>query len=1833
MEIFPYFSLLNSGNEKLNIPWYKKKYNLDERYGFFYGLGVSHSQINIIWMEFIEVIIIYIYLDYFSYSIYQESNTIGRAKDKTNKINYNNLFLDKEIRDIGKKITADEYEKHKICMKYNFDIDILDHDKFVYYMKYGKFKSKNLIDNKGKNTILEPIPEESDDKNLIEDQKVKIENEEEELDSIKTIENISDQKNKEESPLLKALEKSKQSSSNINLMEKSKEKSKEGNKCLSLFKDFIYLSFHNVILIIIIIISMMISGFISIFYITYSLYFLITSTSIYLGSKYYYPRAIKKILRITILLDITIQILYQAPYFDSKIDFLEFIGLNKILTFEKQEIENEEPGKIEISYAVVLSFEQLFLVLAKAFTYLFMSFQILVYSSQSFQEYYLSYIISKNNILRRISLMNVFKFNNERIEAMNNSINLRHDMSQSMNILKSKLELWNTNLMMAKGDLKKNQNNSHKKEDKKKEKENSNDNNKAPSFINSLNNLKEEKEINNEAKDEKKPMDLLERLRMAKKQKENEEKNKEKTDNKEKEEKGKEEKEKEEKEKEEKEKEEKEKEEKEKEEKEKGEKEKEEKEKEEKEKEKEKEASLNINKGFFGSLGLPINPIRKRKEEEEEKELEEEEEQKQKKYLPEKEVYDKIKDWILGGFLIKLQLMLHKYASNYTTIEKNEIDIYERDIIQGKTKITSFIENMVDMQLNTLDLSSFTSAEMKEVKTFFDGTRAKKLLELKKDREKKKIFQNTGKKLIFLNKLKKDMKNQDEPENLAIIKKRADTFKIKNKGVLDEVKKQKKKDEEKMIDLNQPKFKKLEKFISGKLFIKYLSKSYIIKSILKNILSFCSNNFHWLCYLMMIINHMMSASLLTILYPISIFCYAILEYPRPKKSYWKFCLIYTVLLLSIKFIINLKIFKNSSFEEYLNDLYNYRIGFKIHESNFSPEFFMYILYDALVLIFLLINDYLLVSKGIWNKREQEIENIYQAMERVAKTKDLEINNTKEIKQFNNKYLNPYKLDKIEIREKETFRFSKYLNLDDYNKRSKSVSRKTKGISLKKSRLKTTFSLLKRKSLDDNSISYNKKEKKSKIKDESKEKKKKEETKKEEKKKEVEEENKYDEGKRKYFEKLFPKTRNEKPGSEYYASYAISMLFIIIFILIFYTTMVQDKTYGNVEIDTKQFSGEMVIVLLIHVFFLVYDRILYISQNRNNLQYEYVLYDKETTNPISEKEFNKIKSDISSEYPDMKSDTFRIPPDFADKLKEKYNILYIQSEELNLPLIQKYILHLVVVIFAHIFIFFYCPIKGNWNICNSGSCAEINVEGEEDTQSNDFLNNFALIIVYIFYIVYLTSSGLQVKYGFYDMKRKSMLKSGNSSINGTIYTSYKAIPFLYEIKLAIDWTFTKTCLDLFQWNKFESVYDIIYCTYCAMTAKNQQLVGQKVGKVLKIGMGGALSFALVFILVAPLMLFSSLNPTNQLNNLTGATLKVDLGFFYKNGAIKNYSLYENSKPESIEDIFKSDDWEKYNYSKSAKTKNFPKGQIQTVQFFNESDKNWDLARPHIENLRDLIIDRRNVTDLEYIGLILDYNFDRPLPAESMKISKRYSTTIYYYSNHTEEQDEILDIIGDALKYCKDFEVEFPSIYSPPIRLSATIKPKRLLDPKYFPNLNITVGFVGCRNESVNQTNLTNDYVYEELFNKSEVYNKKPSYLESYFTVKKVLRFDNNVTEKEGIKFHVFSDKVSTTTSGKNILTFYVSFVLLVGTYVRNFFAGQPEKIMLTELPHSEEIINLCEGIKVSRYSFDFEQEEKLYYILIELMRSPDYLRTLTQSSTEQFKERQELTKVYKTSDDI
>jgi len=351
---------------------------------------------------------------------------------------------------------------------------------------------------------------------------------------------------------------------------------------------------------------------------------------------------------------------------------------------------------------------------------------------------------------------------------------------------------------------------------------------------------------------------------------------------------------------------------------------------------------------------------------------------------------------------------------------------------------------------------------------------------------------------------------------------------------------------------------------------------------------------------------------------------------------------------------------------------------------------------------------------------------------------------------------------------------------------------------------------------------------------------------------------------------------------------------------------------------------------------------------------------------------------------------------------------------------------------------------------------------------------------------------------------------------------------------------------------------------------------------------------------PLILFSSLNPTNKLNNLTAAKITVDLTFNYINGAIKNYNLFENTRADSIFDMFRNDDdtiWEHYNYSKSVQTRNFNHDQVQRVIFSETSDRNWDLARPHIRNLIQLL----NITqdnDLSSIEITIGYELTRPLPAEAQTCTDNFKVEIFKKGDdmYKSKGALILHDLRNALANCTDTEIIIENAYSPPLRLTSAIDVNEIIDETYFIKKDVQLGFEGCTLE-----------------------NGQKNYFNSYFSIKSI---ENGVSKP--LELHIFSDQISETTSGYSVLTFYISFVLLAGSYVREFLANEPEKIMLEEMPHPKKIVELCEGIKISRYSYDLKSEEYLYTILIELLRSPDYLKLITDSSLDHFKLREELT---------
>ena len=94
--------------------------------------------------------------------------------------------------------------------------------------------------------------------------------------------------------------------------------------------------------------------------------------------------------------------------------------------------------------------------------------------------------------------------------------------------------------------------------------------------------------------------------------------------------------------------------------------------------------------------------------------------------------------------------------------------------------------------------------------------------------------------------------------------------------------------------------------------------------------------------------------------------------------------------------------------------------------------------------------------------------------------------------------------------------------------------------------------------------------------------------------------------------------------------------------------------------------------------------------------------------------------------------------------------------------------------------------------------------------------------------------------------------------------YRALPFIYEIQILLDWTITYTSLNLFEWFNINEVYSFLYIAKVNSINFLTEKIGTPVSKILKFGLG-VIGLIIIFGLIyGPLFLFSDLNPISSKN---------------------------------------------------------------------------------------------------------------------------------------------------------------------------------------------------------------------------------------------------------------------------------------------------------------------------------------------------------------------------------
>uniref|UniRef100_A0A8D2M3N4 Piezo non-specific cation channel R-Ras-binding domain-containing protein n=1 Tax=Zonotrichia albicollis TaxID=44394 RepID=A0A8D2M3N4_ZONAL len=443
----------------------------------------------------------------------------------------------------------------------------------------------------------------------------------------------------------------------------------------------------------------------------------------------------------------------------------------------------------------------------------------------------------------------------------------------------------------------------------------------------------------------------------------------------------------------------------------------------------------------------------------------------------------------------------------------------------------------------------------------------------------------------------------------------------------------------------------------------------------------------------------------------------------------------------------------------------------------------------------------------------------------------------------------------------------------------------------------------------------------------------------------------------------------------------------------------------------------------------------------------------------------------------------------------------------------------------------------------------------------FRHNTVAQLWYFVKCIYFGLSAYQIRSGYPTRILGNFFTKKYNYLNLFLFQGFRLVPFLVELRAVMDWVWTDTTLSLPDWMCVEDIYANIFIIKCSRETEKKfpQPRGQKKKKVVKYGMGGLIILFLVGIIWFPLLFMSLVRSVvGIINHPIDVTVTLKLGGYEP--------LFSASSQQQYIKPFTNKEYEDL-------TKEF-EGQLLAMQFITIYDVE-DIVTARIEgssgSLWSISPPSREQMRLE-------------LQNGSSDMTLHLSWTLQRYLGHGQ---------GGASPACAP--VPTLSLWTEPVALQN-------LFPKY---IQASTGLEAEPIEEL-QPDGEENFLDVELQLKQERRGSGPG---EHFVEWWVLR-QKDAPSKVGsiLPMVIFNDKVSPPSlgflAGYGIMGLYVSVVLVIGKFVRDFFSEVSHSIMFEELPYVDRILKLCQDIFLVRETGELELEEELYAKLIFLYRSPE-----------------------------
>ncbi|KAJ7571313.1 hypothetical protein O6H91_01G159100 [Diphasiastrum complanatum] len=425
---------------------------------------------------------------------------------------------------------------------------------------------------------------------------------------------------------------------------------------------------------------------------------------------------------------------------------------------------------------------------------------------------------------------------------------------------------------------------------------------------------------------------------------------------------------------------------------------------------------------------------------------------------------------------------------------------------------------------------------------------------------------------------------------------------------------------------------------------------------------------------------------------------------------------------------------------------------------------------------------------------------------------------------------------------------------------------------------------------------------------------------------------------------------------------------------------------------------------------------------------------------------------------------------------------------------------------------------------------------------------------------LSFQALQIKYG---MPYKSnlygqFLTRKITNLNWLGFRIYRALPFLFELRCVLDWSCTTTSLTMYDWLKLEDIYASLFLVQCDIKlSREKHHIGQKQGIWIKFFSGICVFLLLICVIWAPMLMYSSGNPTNIVNQI----LEVHTQIHVKAGG-GSFSLYETRLCELpfMEEVRRSG----FDLDPNGILASYDIKDIQLICCQADADILWLIPPPTLQRMINLL-DESSIIKSKW-----DFYRERPKTKET-------ATYLQEISDST-----IGPQLQEVLKGTHS-TFSIPDMYPRYFRVTGAGEARQLEGTKV----------------EMESGNLTLNQ------------GKQPWW--SFVR--------NNATKQDGcgnmtgplaiaVSEEVPKGLIGDTLSKFSIWSLYITFVMAVGRFIRLQCADLRMRIPYENLPSCDRLLAICEDIYAARAEGELELEEGLFWTLVKIYRSPHILMEYT-----------------------